>query len=224
MFCPAGDNVKFWINSPASAKVAARAFLHPRHGRAFTLVELLLVIVIMAITVGIAVPTFMRSYRGAKLRSSVRYLVMASRYARSIAVLQQVPVAMLLDTEKGRLRVIALSIAAKKPEDLFAPENIERTPEPEGEEQEGKAADKPKWEIVGEIRVERQLVDGVRITAVRSGKDDQELKESHGTYWVNYYPGGTCDAYIVEMVDDRGEKVVIVVDPMAATAKVDYEK
>ena len=60
---------------------------------AFTLIEVLLVVVIIMITAGIAVPSFVNSYRGVKMRTSVRGIVMASRYAHSVAVLNQMQTA-----------------------------------------------------------------------------------------------------------------------------------
>ncbi|MBN1268002.1 MAG: hypothetical protein JXB04_00295, partial [Kiritimatiellae bacterium] len=75
---------------------------------AFTLIELLLVAFIMLLASAMAVPTFIRSYRSAKLRMSARTVVMTSRYARAMAVLQQKYVAVLFDRESGLVEMVGL--------------------------------------------------------------------------------------------------------------------
>ncbi len=91
-------------SSPISnaSSIAHQEIRGRRRGRlkkgAFTLIELLMVVVIILLATTMAIPSFVRSYKGAKLRSSVRTIVMASRYARSVAVLQQKQTAILFDT------------------------------------------------------------------------------------------------------------------------------
>ncbi|MEI7438032.1 MAG: prepilin-type N-terminal cleavage/methylation domain-containing protein, partial [bacterium] len=60
-----------------------------RKRRAFTLVEILLVMAILAVVSAVTVPSFVRSIRGNRLRTAGRTVVAVTRYARSMALLHQ---------------------------------------------------------------------------------------------------------------------------------------
>jgi len=57
--------------------------------RGFTLIEILLVILILGIITAVTFPILSHSIRGNRIRLATRQVVMAGRYARSMAVLQQ---------------------------------------------------------------------------------------------------------------------------------------
>ncbi len=73
----------------------------------FTLVELLLVLVLLGVVVGIAMPYFVHSIRGNRLRVAGRTLVTVSRYARSMAVLKQAEVSLTFDLDSGKIDVVS---------------------------------------------------------------------------------------------------------------------
>ena len=60
-----------------------------RRHSGFSLVELLMVVAIIAIITAITIPQLVASTRGNRLRAATRLVVMAGRYARSMAVLRQ---------------------------------------------------------------------------------------------------------------------------------------
>jgi len=65
--------------------------------RAFTLIEVLLVVAIIGVVTAVTTPYFVRSIRGNRLRVAARTVVMAGRYARSMAVLRQEELAVRFD-------------------------------------------------------------------------------------------------------------------------------
>ncbi|MFO7871053.1 MAG: prepilin-type N-terminal cleavage/methylation domain-containing protein [Kiritimatiellia bacterium] len=79
-----------------------------KHGESrgsFTLVELLLVIAVMAVLAALAVPYFVRSMRGNRLRTAARTAAESGRYARSMAVLKQKRMTLSFDFKKPAVRV-----------------------------------------------------------------------------------------------------------------------
>ncbi|OQW96936.1 MAG: hypothetical protein BWK77_03150 [Verrucomicrobia bacterium A1] len=172
----------------------------------------MLVVVITLLASALALPSFVRSMRGAKLRASTRSVLMCHRYARSMAVLQQTSVAALFDTAKGDIEIVSVKSATDDRE-KFLDERGNRT----GVE----AVDKPVAEPA-ETGVESELIrpleEGVRISSFESEKVEQQRD---GIYWVNYYPNGMCDPYTVTIEDEYHKAVRIKVDPLSGKAVVE---
>ncbi|MBU0714538.1 MAG: prepilin-type N-terminal cleavage/methylation domain-containing protein [Verrucomicrobia bacterium] len=78
---------------------------------AFTLIELLLVIVVMGIAVAIAMPSFVRSIQGQRLSAAARTLSTVARYARSMAVLKQSDLALTFNLANGQVDLVSSNTA-----------------------------------------------------------------------------------------------------------------
>ncbi len=177
----------------------------------------------MLLAAAIAVPSFVRSYRGAKLRTSARSIVMSHRYARSMAVLRQTPVAALFDKNRGEIEVVSLaSSAAFDDRSKFLDERSQKT----GVESVDNAnpAGGPPAEAAPAPTVQSELVrplaEGVKIAEFDSEQGAQEFK---GVYWVNYYPNGMSDEFTVRLEDEYHKTATVSVDPLSGRAKVEYE-
>ena len=213
-----------WKKGSRSSSIQHSPFSIPhspfRGRRAFTLIELILVIVIMMVAAVMAVPSFIRSYRGAKLRTSARSVVMSHRYARGMAVLKQVQVAALFDAKKNTIEIVSVTDdSVVTHHDKVFEERDKRA------EEEAKAAlgeeTKPAAPAGGVIsELVRPLADGVNIAHFESEKVEQE---KDGIYWVNYYRNGMCDPYSIELRDEYYKSATVTVDPLSGKAKVAYE-
>ncbi len=70
---------------------------------AFTLIEILLVVVVMGIAAAIAMPSFVRSIQGQRLSTAARTLATVARYARSMAVLKQSDLSLTFNLASGQV-------------------------------------------------------------------------------------------------------------------------
>jgi type II secretion system protein H len=78
--------------------------LDPRHSsRAFTLIELMLVMAILTIAVAIAAPALSHFFRGRSLESQARMLVALTRHAQSRAASEGLPMDLWVDTQKSEV-------------------------------------------------------------------------------------------------------------------------
>ena len=174
----------------------------------FTIIELILVIVIMALVSTIAMPAFVKSIRGARLRQSSRTVVMAHRYARSLAVLHQKHVGLLFDTEAQRVEVAAsTSSGVTSPQMGFIDTY---TPESEDEFVEEETSSQWESELI------RPMADGVRIVNFQG----DEVWSQDGIYYVEYQPNGMCQKYELQLVDEKEKKVTIKINPLSGKVKV----
>ena len=78
-----------------------------RSRAAFTLIELLLVVAILGFLAVVAAPRVGAALSGGSLRTAARELAGAGRYARTMALLAQTPVDLVVDFETGELKVVA---------------------------------------------------------------------------------------------------------------------
>jgi Tfp pilus assembly protein FimT len=71
------------------------------HGQAFTLVELVLVMAMLMIVVGVALPSLKGFFRGRSLDSEARRFLSLTRYGQSRAVSEGVPMVLWIDANRG---------------------------------------------------------------------------------------------------------------------------
>jgi prepilin-type N-terminal cleavage/methylation domain-containing protein len=194
------------------------------HGdrRGFSLVEIMVVVVIMAIAAGVALPTFVGSFRGAKLRVAARTLTMASRYARSTAVLQSQHMAMLLFTDHSEIELLRLQTRADRSQQaMFMDGRGDRRVDGLlGGDGRGSDAGASGPSLATESV--RRLPDGIRIVQVEVGPQLRGSGGMDGAYWISFYPNGMTERFEITLEDDTGRQAVVSIDPISGRVKIEY--
>ncbi len=78
-----------------------------RSSAAFTLIELLMVLILISIMLGIASPFLLRSIQGHRLTTAARTLTTVARYARSMALLKQSDLAITFNVDTGHIDLVS---------------------------------------------------------------------------------------------------------------------
>jgi len=185
--------------------------------RGFTLIEILVVIVIMALAAGIALPGFVRSMKGAQLRTASRTVLMAHKYARSTSVLRQVPMALLLDKEASELEIIELkSPPGAEARDKFLDSRQSRASDAV------LGTEAPVEEAAPTITTElvRKLGREVKIESFVSELGGQEFR---GVYWILYHPNGMSDGFELVLSDKSSRKVTIISDAISGKVEAEFD-
>ena len=78
------------------------------------MIELLLVIVLVCITLGIVMPSFVRSIRENRLHTAARTLVTVARYARSMTILKQTDLSIKFNMDTGQIDLVSTNTAVPR--------------------------------------------------------------------------------------------------------------
>jgi len=178
--------------------------------KAFTLIELMVVIMVLGVVAAVIVPNFSVFMKGNRMRLSVKSVILAGKYAKSVAVLRQRDTAVVFDFDSNIVSVnfvgsdntSADAFAEDKlvdfeANDLGGFESIIHT----------QAVSSANGEqLKGIDAVERKLEEGIVFDSVEinmsvlSGDTSGIYKE--GVCRVVYYTNGRCEPYTVVLKHD----------------------
>lgn len=173
-------------------------------GGGFTLWEVLIVVLLLALTSGVVVSHMVQRLDTLLLRNTARDLLIAARYARHWAVKQRRSCVLLLDVQAGsfELNAEALPIRRRESED-----------DTKAADEAGISGTDQRW-----FRAV-PLPESIRFGLVRSGKNTFDQRKP---IRLTFYPDGTSEPGVVQLTD--GEKVMtVIVFPWAAEPELHDE-
>lgn len=180
-----------------------------RQRRAFTLVEILLVLAIMAITTVVSMPYLVKSIRGNRLRVATATIVKAGRYARNMALIHAQEMKVVIDIKAATVSIAPHYETAPPAPNEGVPlpaAGSAGSPPPGPPGEEAPAAASPS------LHVFRQL-DAVRIEYVQL---ENKPSETDGLVTIIYRSNGRCSPYSVRVVDEYDNAMVITVDALSS--------
>jgi prepilin-type N-terminal cleavage/methylation domain-containing protein len=209
--------------------------------RAFTLVELLLVIVIVGVLAAMVVPQFSAGIGGTRLQVEARAIAQAERYARTMALLHQAEVALTISTN-GVLRVAAAgaeAVVERSPEEGLFPAAPAAGPTPDGVSVallpggDGEApVVRPAGEVTATafaeaIRIER-VIERVTVRFLgytdsapeQAGAAAEAVPDDDRTARIVFRSNGTCRPHRFRLEDASGAALEVAVD-ILGTARID---
>jgi len=213
-----------------------------RHTRAgFTLIELLLVVAIVVVMLAVVTPDFAGGLGGTRLQMAGQGVMHLSRYARSMAVLQQVPVELTF-TSDGILRVAAQGSQRQAQAEIDwekgAAESL--SPLPTGDETES-ATNAPASSAattggsMTQMETEQKYehvsfsflgyaddADTQKKRKLHTKHPENEEETEETSFSVRYKSNGTCRPYRVRVTDKHESSLVVAVD-MLGMGKVEEE-
>jgi prepilin-type N-terminal cleavage/methylation domain-containing protein len=189
--------------------------------RAFTLVELLLVLAILGIVSAVVVPMTARSLRGNQRRMAIRSVVGAAKYARSMAVLHQCPMELRLPAGEGGLLVVdaaghweADTNEVPAEAGLLVEAESARGPM-YGGAAGGFGPKEPPPVPDMEVRLERNLG---KIRLVEWAIGDGPMQPAEGRSRLHFDTNGRCTPFVVVLEDPGGERVRVAIDHLGGAS------
>ncbi len=164
-----------------------------RRRTAFTLIEVLLVIAIMAIVTAVTLPSFVQSIRGNRLRTAARMVTMAGRYARSMAVLRQQEMLLEFNLSAGTFTVHPASATMTSNRVISA---------------------------AGDPDTVTRKLDRVKLVSLEL-TEGNAAEVTDGVCSVLYRSNGLCTPYRVVIRDEQAAAVVIEVDALSTATTED---
>ena len=161
--------------------------------RAFTLLELLIVLVIISLTSVLVVPQLTGSLSKTNLQTASKKISASLRYARSQAASKKITYVAIFDFEKNRLSIMT-GMTGMTGQEAQTGETLK---EDLGDGEEPVIRSKSY-----------DLPDGVKLEKGVSGEDEIDS----GLFQIAFFPTGSSSGGDVILTNDRGKRYKISVD------------
>ncbi len=181
---------------------------------AFTLIEVILVVVISLIMLGVSLPYFAHAYKGTKLRIAARTITRMTRYARSMAIMRETTMTVVLNEETMEIYLGGATQTSTNAADGELDQDVlKRLGYVEGDS---------SGEDTGvEKEIHRFLPENIQVADFeKDWAEDEEQYENLDL--VRYYPDGQSDWFILELEDPRGMGVKLENDPISGKIRSEF--
>jgi len=180
----------------------------------FTLIEIILVVVISLVLLGVALPYFAHTYKGTKLRLAARTVNRMTRYARSMAIMREQTMTVVINHETMEIFLGSTEQASTHTTDGELDQDVLKRL---GYVDDGEGSDRAG--IEKEVR--RFLPEQIDVTNFE--KDSLEDEEKYkNLYLIHYYPDGQSDWFILELEDQRGLGVKLENDSISGKIRSEF--
>lgn len=167
----------------------------------FTLIEILIVVAIMAICLGIGVPTIFRNTRKDPLRQAVSDIMEACTDARAQAILHGHPFDFVLRADGGAISVVKATIPS-----VFEPNS--QPSSPVGSRSTSAFSSQP---AAARTPFSARLGEDVIVEVIFLNlRDQMEAAETH----VRFHPNGMSDELRIILNWRQQKRTMITVDPI----------
>lgn len=182
---------------------------------AFTLIEILVVIAIMGIVMAVGIPTLHRRFNPDSVDQAVRDMMEACSHARAYAILQSVPVDLIIRGEDGQISL--------QPSGSTGVSSEGRDYEgPSISALEDSPARAPTPAVSAEsLNFHAKLSEKIAIELMEVNFQDQmEYTEAR----VRFYPNGTSDEFKMLLFHaESGQKRLVTLEVVTALADVESD-
>ena len=161
--------------------------------RAFTLVEIMVVVAVMGLLIGISIPAFRSIIKKAPLEQGISDVESLCRQARAEAIVRQQAMDVLFNEAE---EIVALTTAARV---IIAPD--------------------PFTGLTVKVTEETQLIDQVALEVDLQIIEPESDEFTVGEIRIRFYPNGTSETLAVRVVGDD-EAYLLTLDPVTGRTMV----
>lgn len=182
----------------------------------FTLMEVILVLVVMIIISGIALPHFAGTFKGTQLRTAARTIERMSRYARSMAIMREETLTIALNHETMEIFLGGEPSVSESMADGELDQDVLKRL---GYTDDGDDSNAQTGGV--EKEVHRFLSDEL---IVRDFKKEwtEEDDEYEDLYMIRFFPNGQCEWFELELEDSKGMGIKLENDPISGKIRSEF--
>jgi general secretion pathway protein H len=177
---------------PRRGTVISRNPAAVKEGRGFTLLEVLVVLVLMGIVAGIAIPRFKNLFE-VELKSSMRRLAGTIKFCFNDAIIKQATIRLNFDISSG---TYTYSMLVTDPDSRI-----------------GEFVDMPS-----PFTETEQLPQGVYFKDILTPRSIQKMED--GETYIMFYPTGYAEKAVIHLADAHGRVYTMLVRPLTGGVKI----